>query len=150
MLATAASTADEGPQIDSLDDVVRELNQGLGLEAVAERPDAASVARGGRLYERHCAACHGTGAVGAPEWHRPDAQGRFPPPPLNGSAHAWHHPKAHLITIVRDGAQGMPAFGTTLAEGQIIDIIHWFQSLWPDELYAVWTRHDRDFRQRSE
>lgn len=150
MLATAASTADKGPQIDSLDDVVRELNRGLALEAVAERPDAASVARGDRLYERHCAACHGAGAVGAPEWHRPDAQGRFPPPPLNGTAHAWHHPKAHLIAIVRDGSQGMPAFGTTLAEGQIIDIIHWFQSLWPDELYAVWTRHDRDFRQRSE
>ena len=41
---------------------------------------------GQRLFDVHCASCHGIGAVGDPNWRQPDANGLARPPPLNGSA----------------------------------------------------------------
>ncbi|MFB3103971.1 MAG: c-type cytochrome, partial [Pseudomonadales bacterium] len=50
------------------------------------------VAKGKVLFLSHCASCHGQAAEGTLDWRRTDANGNYPPPPLNGSAHGWHHP----------------------------------------------------------
>ncbi|HEY0720308.1 MAG TPA: cytochrome c [Gammaproteobacteria bacterium] len=108
---------------------------------VARSYDSAQVARGKALFALHCARCHGESAQGDVAWRRRNADGTFPPPPLDGSGHAWHHPRHWLREMIRNGSapQGnMPAWAGQLNERQIDDIIAWFQSLWPDEVYSAW------------
>lgn len=104
--------------------------------------DTAQLLRGEQLYNQHCVSCHGPGAGGDPNWRKRGPDGRFPPPPLNGTAHAWHHPLAQLRHTISNGGppgnSNMPAWGEVLDEQQINDLIAWFQALWPAEAYAAW------------
>lgn len=115
--------------------------------------DPASVARGGVIYRQHCASCHGDRAQGAPNWQRPGSDGKYPAPPLNGSAHDWHHPKAVLVRIIKDGTAklggNMPAWRDKLSDGEIEAIIGWLQSLWPEEIYGTWKRMDDQASQKQ-
>ena len=112
--------------------------------------DPAIVARGEQLFQKNCAACHGNRAQGAFNWQKPGADGKYPAPPLNGTAHDWHHPYAALKQTIRDGTQriggSMPAWGGVLSEKDIEAVIAWFQSLWPGEIYAAWADIDRRSR----
>jgi mono/diheme cytochrome c family protein len=109
------------------------------------------VAMGAGLYREHCASCHKENAEGTAEWKKRDASGKLPPPPLNGTAHAWHHPLAILRTVViRGGAPvggTMPAFGDKLDDGQIDATLAWVQSHWSDQIYSLW--HQRDLASRE-
>ena len=139
ILAQAQYSGDDaGPA--SLKEVVEELNRvGAGAAARLQRHgDSTSIAKGALLFNQHCMQCHVEDAVGAPDWHQRDADGNFPPPPLNGTAHAWHHSQAQLIEMIRNGGPIMPAFSATLSVVEIIEIIHWFQSLWSDRIYSTW------------
>jgi mono/diheme cytochrome c family protein len=113
---------------------------------------AEQVARGKLVFEQHCAECHSQHGEGDPNWRQRDAEGKFPPPPLNGTGHAWHHPRALLMSIIKNGtkSQGgnMPAWQDRLSDQQIDDIIIWFQSQWPQELYNAWQRVDRESRDK--
>ncbi len=115
------------------------------------KPAHTEIGRG--LFDSHCASCHGVGAVGAPNWRQPDVTGLYRPPPLNGTAHAWHHPLTVLYEqVMRGSAPGvgnMPAFRGTLARGEVLAIIAYFQSLWPDEIYHAWQRMDEAARDRG-
>ncbi len=112
--------------------------------------DAAKVARGFEVYKAHCAGCHGAKAEGAPNWHQRGPDGRFPAPPLDGTGHAWHHPRAALVRTIRDGTVrlggSMPAWGDRLSEADIEAVIAWFQSLWPEEIYRNWQALDEKAR----
>jgi len=111
------------------------------------------VVRGGNLYQQNCAACHGVQAEGAPNWKQQGADGKWPAPPLNGTGHAWHHPMAILKRIMRDGTEklggNMPPWGDKLSGQDIDDVIAWFQSKWPDELYAAWYQRDLQSQQQG-
>jgi mono/diheme cytochrome c family protein len=118
--------------------------------AIKRSPDMAQIARGGKLYQQNCAACHGADAEGAPNWQQQGPDGKWPAPALNGTAHAWHHPMAILKRTIRDGTEkiggSMPAWGDKLSEQEMDDIIAWFQARWPDELYTAWYRMDQQAR----
>jgi mono/diheme cytochrome c family protein len=103
------------------------------------------VAAGSKVYRQYCAACHGRQAEGAPNWVKPDADGFYPPPPLNGTAHAWHHPYPQLVKTIAEGTQGkMPAWKDRLNKDEIASVIAYFQSRWPDRGYELWLqRHKR-------
>lgn len=110
--------------------------------------DAAQVARGKAVYETHCLECHGPGGRGLPgDWRIRDADGRFPPPPLDDSAHAWHHPTAVLLEVIREGSPGgqgnMPAWKDKLAEQEMQDVVAYIKSLWSDEIYALWWKMEQ-------
>lgn len=111
--------------------------------------DPAQLALGRQVYQANCATCHGENAEGAPNWRQPGPDGRYPPPPLNGSGHDWHHPTAVLIHLIKNGSPGgqgnMPAWGGKLSDEEIRAVIAWFQSLWPDPVYGAWY----DMQQRS-
>jgi mono/diheme cytochrome c family protein len=104
-------------------------------------------AAGAPLYARNCSACHGEDGAGAPQWQRRGADGYYPAPPLNGTGHAWHHPLNQLYAMIHDGnpaGQGrMPAWGGRMSRGEILAVIAWFQSWWPDEIYRAWERMDQ-------
>lgn len=109
------------------------------------------VAAGAALYQQNCASCHKENAEGTADWKTRDANGKLPPPPLNGTAHAWHHPLSILRTVVvRGGAPvggSMPPFGDKLDTQQIDAILAWVQSHWSDEIYRIW--HERDLASRG-
>ena len=111
---------------------------------------AAQVERGQGLYQVHCAVCHADDGSATPEWRTPGPGGHYPPPPLNGSAHTWHHPLELLNdTIANGGVQFggiMPGFSAVLDDGERLAVIAWFQSLWPEDIYAKW--HEIDSRDR--
>lgn len=111
---------------------------------------AQQVTRGAEVFRQNCAACHGANAEGAPNWQKPGADGKYPAPPLNGTAHAWHHPIASLQDTIRNGTArlggSMPPWKDKLSEADIEAAIAWFQSHWPDELYATWARMDEESR----
>ena len=94
------------------------------------------------LFSLHCAECHGKGAEATADWRKPDSNGLYPPPPLNGTAHAWHHPLPQLRLTIRNGGISfggkMPPFNGKLSAAEIDSTIAWFQSLWPDETYQRW------------
>lgn len=100
------------------------------------------VDRGAGLFAASCAGCHGTDAQGTFAWRKKGEDGKFPPPPLNGTAHAWHHPLLALASQIKFGASGgrgnMPGFAGTLSDEQVLDVIAWIQSRWPDEIYSQW------------
>jgi mono/diheme cytochrome c family protein len=104
------------------------------------------VAAGALLYRENCASCHKENAEGTSDWKTRDVNGKFPPPPLNGTAHAWHHPLEVLRTVVRRGGApvggSMPAFADKLDQAQIDAILAWVQSHWSDEIYAIWKERD--------
>ncbi|MEW8505108.1 MAG: cytochrome c [Candidatus Thiodiazotropha sp.] len=110
------------------------------------------VARGSELYRQFCAECHKPDASGTPDWQQLDAKGNYPPPPLNGTAHTWHHPLSALRRTVMFGGVRlggtMPGFGDKLQPQQIDDILAWVQSNWSDEIYAIWYQRDQQAGKR--
>ena len=103
------------------------------------------VTSGSQLFQQNCASCHGVNAEGTQEWKKTDASGHYPPPPLNGSGHAWHHSIPQLARSIKEGGIQlggvMPGFGGQLDDQQILVLIAYFQSKWPDEIYRTW--HNR-------
>ena len=101
-----------------------------------------NVTRGAVVFAENCAVCHGANGEGTADWRTLTEDGRLPPPPLNGTAHTWHHPIRVLGSQIKFGTPGdmgtMPGFADKLSDQEIVDVIAWFQSLWPDPVYAQW------------
>lgn len=124
-------------------------SDGSGTATVAGRwytPE--QIGRGDALFQTHCSSCHGERAQGlAEDWRKTDANGNYPPPPLNGTAHAWHHPMVVLEQTIADGGVAfggvMPGFATTLTQNDIKATVAYFQSTWSDDIYARWQDMDR-------
>ena len=104
--------------------------------------DAKQLDMGKQIFVENCANCHGDNAQGASNWHQRNPDGTFPPPPLNGTGHAWHHSTEVLYDVISNGSQpgqgNMPAWKDKLSKEQIEATIMWFQSLWSDQVYAAW------------
>jgi mono/diheme cytochrome c family protein len=114
-----------------------------GTTSASERWfDQPVVDLGNQLFQQHCAACHGSEAEGTRDWKKPDADGNYPPPPLDGSAHAWHHSIPQLARSIKQGGVQiggvMPPFGDRLGNAEVLAVIAYFQSKWPDEVYQTW------------
>ena len=104
--------------------------------------------RGQKLYQKNCASCHGKNAEGgAPDWRIIDADGMYPPPPLNGTGHTWHHPTKVLVNLIKNGTAKiggkMPAWKDKLSDQEINDILTWIKAQWSDDIYAAWYTNDQ-------
>jgi mono/diheme cytochrome c family protein len=115
--------------------------------------DPVQVARGRTLYDKHCAECHGVEGKGPPgDWRVRDAQGKYPAPPLDDSAHAWHHPTAALLYTIHEGNPGgqgnMPAWKDKLSEQEMQDVVAYIKSLWSDPVYRLWSKMERQSLQQ--
>ena len=108
---------------------------------------AEQAAHGRQLYAQHCAECHGKTAEGADNWREKDSDGNYPPPPLNGTAHTWHHDLGALRRVVRFGGEPlggvMPAFQDSLSPEDIDSVLAHIQSLWPEEIYYRWNLREQ-------
>ena len=119
-------------------------------QPVQLRPDDAAVtALGQRVYAAQCAACHGAGLEGQPDWQIAGDNGVLPAPPHDETGHTWHHDDAMLTDYIRRGGQdvlddmgvamtsGMPSFGEILDDGDVAAILAFIKSRWPDRIRAV-------------
>jgi len=102
------------------------------------------VEKGKVVFDTNCAICHGAEAAGTVDWREPLADGRYPAPPLNGTAHGWHHTLPALRRQIKQGGAKidgwMPALGESLSDEEVDEAIAYFQSLWPDKIYAAWLK----------
>ena len=94
---------------------------------------------GENIYNKNCLSCHGPKGQGlAQDWKVKDENGNYPAPPLNGTAHTWHHsPEQLLYTINKGGVEmggQMPAFEKRLTEEEKKALIEYMYSLWPKEI----------------
>ncbi|TVS04326.1 MAG: cytochrome c [Rhodobacteraceae bacterium] len=104
---------------------------------------------GRTLYAEHCAVCHGADLEGAPDWQRPGPDGRLPPPPHDETGHTWHHGDTMLFEYTKRGGQayladlgvafdsGMPAFGEVLSDDEIMAILAFIRSTWPERIQEI-------------
>jgi mono/diheme cytochrome c family protein len=108
---------------------------------------SAQLIRGKKVFKENCAVCHGEKGQGlVVDWKKTDAAGKFPPPPLNGSAHTWHHSKDLLMRTVNEGgiALGgtMPSFKDKLTDQEKEAVLAHVMSLWPKEVYEIWQKRN--------
>ena len=104
--------------------------------------DPIQYSKGQKLFLKNCAVCHGKFGEGAKNWRKPDAQGKNPAPPLNGTGHTWHHSNKSLINTIRNGTAkiggNMPAWKNKLSDSEIKLVLIWIKAQWPDEIYTAW------------
>lgn len=114
------------------------------------RPDDPQVLRvGARLFQQHCAACHGAKGEGQPDWRDRGADGLLPAPPHDPSGHTWHHADEQLFAITKQGLArlinqpdyrtAMPIYEGVLSDDEIVAVLSWIKAQWPAEIRQ---RHD--------
>jgi len=120
-----------------------------GDDAVGESlqwQDASLVAEGAEIYAAQCAACHGADLEGEPDWQLRRADGLLPAPPHDQTGHTWHHPDRVLIDITTRGTEAvvgggyqsaMIGFGDILSDREIVAVLSYIKSTWPDDIIAI-------------
>lgn len=122
------------------------LAQDLGTDGVDTRlkaEDMTVISRGEKVYDIHCAACHGAMMEGQPDWRQRDAEGYLPAPPHDESGHTWHHRDDLLFEITKYGASvvigdesyktRMPAFTGVIDDADIVAVLSYIKSRWPEQ-----------------
>ena len=129
---------------DPVSTITKILQQIQPDQEIVRNFDAAQIERGYATYLKNCSVCHGPNGEATPDWRTPLENGRYPPPPLDDSAHAWHHSTEELKRFILNGGppgEGrMPGWEGVLTEQEIDDILVWIKSLWSDEVYEAWYR----------
>lgn len=130
-------------------------------EAGLFRPNDSQLVRlGEELYQDHCAACHGADLEGeTPDWQVRDEDGYLPGPPHDESGHTWHHPDQLLFDITKHGIgeaanlpdypTRMPAFEGVLEDEEIIAILSYIKSRWPERIRQHQDGLNRRFEESS-
>ena len=120
--------------------VMAQSTDTVGLLA-AEDPEV--IALGQDIYLDQCAACHGARLQGQPNWRMPGADGLLPAPPHDATGHTWHHDDETLFILTKYGLaglmenpppSGMPVYDNVLSDEEIIAVLSFIKSTWPDDL----------------
>lgn len=107
------------------------------------------VAKGESLYKKNCIGCHGEKGIGENprDIYAKDGKGNYVAPPLNESAHAWHHTDEQLIEIILDGSSRNPRMIAWKSQQLSIDdaraLVEYIKSLWSERIrkYCQGPRH---------
>lgn len=120
--------------------VLAQPSEAVGLLAP---DDTEVVATGQDIYADQCADCHGASLEGQPNWRIRGEDGLLPAPPHDATGHTWHHDDETLFTLTKYGlaglmenapATGMPAYEGVLSDDEIIAVLSFIKSTWPDDL----------------
>ena len=126
------------------------------------QPSGSDVQAGAALYAERCASCHGGNLEGQPDWQMENDDGTLPAPPHDQTGHTWHHGDGLLFDYTKEGGQaamaargvtgftsGMPAFGETLSDQEIWDILAYIKSTWPDRVRQMQETKTRGEQQQG-
>lgn len=112
------------------------------LAIPADDPDL--LALGEAIYARECAACHGAELEGEEDWRRRGPDGLLPAPPHDETGHTWHHPDVQLFAMTKFGIgaiagdpdyrTAMPAYRDVLEDEEIIAVLAYIKSRWPEHI----------------
>jgi len=113
----------------------------IPTESFSKYSLSSRIEKGKKLFAQNCSSCHGVEGVGqnpeSPNGGMLD-EGGYLAPALNGTGHAWHHPNSVLFKTIKHGSiasdSSMRAFSNRLSDKEIVMIIHYFKSLWPDPI----------------
>ncbi len=105
-------------------------------------PDNADIVqRGNALYGQYCASCHGENLEGQKNWQDKKPFERRRAPPLDASGTAWQHGDKTLFMMTKFGVHAlegkgtlnsdMPAFEGTLQDEEIVAVLSYIESTWP-------------------
>ncbi len=120
-------------------------NQSINkVGAIFSPNNAELVALGKSLYAENCASCHGANLEGEADWKNPNEDGLMPAPPHDETGHTWHHTDKVLFDIVKIGLikaanlenyqTNMPIYQDILSDEEIIAIMSYIKSTWPNEI----------------
>ena len=108
--------------------------------------DPAIVALGANVYEANCASCHGADLEGQANWRSPGEDGRLLAPPHDETGHTWHHDGDTLFQLTKYGvsalindpnlASNMPIYDRVLSDKEIIAVLSYIKTTWPEESRA--------------
>jgi mono/diheme cytochrome c family protein len=107
-------------------------------DRAVERANSAVLARGAKLYERHCADCHGAQGQGA---------ARAYPALAGGRAVTLAQPANAIQTVLHGGfapattgqarPYGMPPFGHVLSNREVADVLSYVRQAWGNRAAEV-------------
>ncbi|GMR08427.1 MAG: hypothetical protein BMS9Abin26_1432 [Gammaproteobacteria bacterium] len=90
--------------------------------------------RGKTLFKANCQKCHGINGVGENYSKESLANRKYRmAPPLDYSAHGWHHADVDIMKTILNGApenKRMIAWKKTLSEKDVSDLLAYIRSLW--------------------
>ena len=106
-----------------------------------------NITLGKTTFDKNCVVCHGKAGVGLTKnWKKPQ-NGIYPPPPLNGTAHTWHHSPAILLKTINQGGVKlggvMPGFKDKLNQSEKQALLDYLYSLWPKDIQQ---KYDKRFK----
>ena len=134
-----ASVAEQGPEISSPPEL-----------------SANEIAIGEIVYSDNCASCHGVNLEGEVDWKQQNEDGTFRSPPHTADGHTWHHADSVLIEAIREGGErfeglniggtsNMPAVSETLTDEEILAVLTYIKSTWPEDVRAMqWQQTAQD------
>ncbi len=117
--------------------------------------DAEAAIAGARIYAEHCAACHGAALEGEADWRSPGPDGLLRAPPHDETGHTWHHADTLLFEITKYGSEAvvggtyrsnMQGFGDVLTDAEILSVLAYIKSTWPDRVIETHNRINADAR----
>ena len=124
------------------DDASR-FNRGAG-DGMLRPDDPSIVATGQIIYADSCAGCHGENLEGKMVPSAAGSDELVLAPPHDGSGHTWQHPDQVLFDLTKYGASGviclepgdkeMPVFEDVLIDEQIVAVLSFIKSTWPEEI----------------
>ncbi len=113
-------------------------------DGIKLQPDNSElIAQGKVIYIQDCASCHGTNLEGQGDWKIRSPEGLLPAPPHDETGHTWHHPDQALFDMTKYGVQkfagpdyesDMPAYADTLTDTEIIAVLSYIKSAWPENI----------------
>lgn len=99
---------------------------------------------GQAVYTENCASCHGANLEGQLNWRVPGPDGRLPAPPHDETGHTWHHDGYTLFRLTKYGTaaligdpdyeNNMPIYQDVLTDDEIIAVLSYIKSTWPQEI----------------
>jgi mono/diheme cytochrome c family protein len=103
------------------------------------------------MFLGHCSACHGEDAAGQDPLH-PDGRwldnGARLAPALNEKGHIWAYPPELLFQRIKTGLLDekptMPTFENSINDQEIILVIQYLYSLWPEDIRKKYVARYRD------
>jgi mono/diheme cytochrome c family protein len=102
---------------------------------------------GQAIYADNCASCHGENLEGQENWRTLNDDGTLPAPPHDETGHTWHHDNEMLFLYTKLGgaeylkqkglagfASAMPGFKDALTDPEILAVLDFIKSTWPQDI----------------